>query len=103
MTSIGTTITLSVCLQYPHSPALLARGLASVLVIVPTIGITASVVCGLDLTEKVRIALIVMAPRCAARLTEALVSGADTGFAATLQIVVALLSVAVVPVWVIMG
>ena len=95
MTSIGTTIPLSACLQHLRSPSLLIRGLASILIIVPTIGITASFVCGLTLAEKVGIALVVIAPGAPVALRRALSSGADAGFAPTLQIVVALLAVPV--------
>jgi hypothetical protein len=41
---------------------LLFRGLLDILVIVPTLGIAASIVLGLDLAEKVGITLIVIAP-----------------------------------------
>jgi BASS family bile acid:Na+ symporter len=103
MASIGTSITLSVCLQYLRTPSLLIRGLASVLVIVPMIGIAASFVCGLNLAEKVGVALIVMAPGAPLALRRALGSGADAGLVTTLQIVVALLAVVVLPLWVVIG
>jgi BASS family bile acid:Na+ symporter len=103
MTSIGTAITLSVCFQHLRSLSLLTRGLASVLVIVPMIGIVASFICGLNLAEKVGVALIVMAPGAPLALRRALASGADAGFATTLQIVVALLAVVALPLWVIFG
>jgi hypothetical protein len=57
MSSIGTTVPLSICFQHLRSPALLTRGLASVLVIVPAIGIAASFLYGLGLAEKVGVAL----------------------------------------------
>jgi hypothetical protein len=47
-------------LPTPSFTVLARPGLA--LVIVPTIGITVSFICGLDLAEKVGVALIVMAP-----------------------------------------
>ena len=72
MTSIGTSITLSMCFQHLRAPSLLTRGLASVLVIVPMIGIAASFVCGLNLAEKVGVALIVMAPGAPLALRRAL-------------------------------
>jgi predicted Na+-dependent transporter len=103
MMSIGTAVTVSVCLDHLRSPALLTRGLTSVLVIVPMIGITASFVFGLNLVEKVGVALIVMAPGAPLALRRALASGADAGFAATLQIVVALLAVAALPLWIFVG
>ena len=95
MMSIGTAITLSVCFQHIRSPSLLTRGLGNVLVIVPTVGIAASFLFGLNLTEKVGVALIVMAPGAPLALRRALSSGADAGFATTLQVVVALLAVVV--------
>jgi len=82
---------------------LLARGLAIVLVVVPTIGIAASFICGLDLVEKVGVALIVMAPGAPLALRRALGSGAEASFASTLQVVVVLLAAPVLPLWVIIG
>jgi predicted Na+-dependent transporter len=103
MASIGTTVTMSMCLEYLRSPSLLARGIASVLVIVPIIGIAASFVCGLDLTEKVAIALMMMAPGAPLALRRALGSGANASFAPTLQVVVVLLAVPALPLWVLIG
>jgi bile acid:Na+ symporter, BASS family len=103
MVSIGTSVTLSVCFQHLRSPSLLIRGLASVLLIVPMIGIVASFACGLNVAEKVGVALIVMAPGAPLALRRALGSGADPGFATTLQIVTALLTAVVLPLWVVIG
>ena len=103
MMSIGTAVTVSVCFDNLRSPPLLTRGLSSVLVIVPAIGVSASFACGLNLAEKVGVALIVMAPGAPLALRRALASGADAGFATTLQIVVAFFAVAVLPLWVILG
>jgi BASS family bile acid:Na+ symporter len=103
MMSIGVAITLSACFQHIRSPSLLARGLASVLVIVPMVGIAASFLFGLDLAEKVGVALIVMAPGAPLALRRALGSGADVGFATTLQVVASLLAVVVLPLWVIIS
>jgi BASS family bile acid:Na+ symporter len=103
MISIGTAVTLSVCFQHIRSPSLLARGLGYVLVIVPMVGLAASFLLGLNLTEKVGVALIVMAPGAPLALRRALSSGADAGFATTLQVVVALLAVVVLPLWVMIG
>jgi BASS family bile acid:Na+ symporter len=103
MMSIGTTITLNACVQQLRSPYLLIRGLSSVLIIVPMIGIAGSIVCGLDLTEKVGIALIVMAPGAPLALRRALGSGADAGFASTLQVLAVLLAVPLLPLWVVIG
>jgi bile acid:Na+ symporter, BASS family len=103
MTSIGTSIAPSVCIQHLRSPSLLTRGLASVLVIVPMIGIAASFVCGLNLAEKVGVALIVMAPGAPLALRRALGSGTDAGYSTTLQIIATLLAVVVLPLWVVIG
>jgi predicted Na+-dependent transporter len=103
MTSIGTTVTLSGCLRYLLSPSLLVRGLVSVLVIVPIIGIVASFACSLDLAEKVGIALITMAPGAPLALRRALGSEAEAGFAPTLQVVVILLAVPMLPLWVVIA
>jgi BASS family bile acid:Na+ symporter len=103
MMSIGAAITMSACLQHIRSPSLLTRGLASVLVIVPMIGIAASFLFGLDLAEKVGVALIVMAPGAPLALRRALGSGADVGYATTLQVVAALLAMVVLPLWVIIS
>jgi predicted Na+-dependent transporter len=103
MISIGTTITLSTCFDYLRAPSLLIRGLVSVLLIVPMVGITASCAFNLDLREKVGVALIVIAPGAPLGLRRALTSGANAGFAATLQIAVAMLAVPVLPLWVIVA
>jgi len=103
MMSIGTAVTVSVCFDNLRSPPLLTRGLSSVLVIVPAIGVSASFACGLNLAEKVGVALIVIAPGAPLALRRALASGADAAFATTLQIVVAFLAVVVLPLWVILG
>ncbi len=103
MTSIGTTITPRLCLDRLRAPLSLIRGLTSVLVIVPIVGITMSFAFGLDLPEKVGLALIVTAPGAPLALRRALTSGADSGFAPTLQIVIAMLAVPALPLWVIIG
>ena len=103
MMSIGTAVTVSVCFDNLRSPPLLTRGLSSVLVIVPAIGVSVSFACDLSLAEKVGVALIVMAPGAPLALRRALASGADAAFATTLQIVVAFLAVVVLPLWVILG
>jgi len=103
MTSIGTAIAPSVCLEYIRSPYLLIRALINVLVIVPAIGIAASFAFGLSLPEKVGITLMVIAPGAPLALRRALGSGGDAGFAPTLQVAVAILAVAAVPFWVIIG
>jgi BASS family bile acid:Na+ symporter len=100
MTSIGTTITARDCLKHVQTPALLLRGLAAVVVIVPVIGIAASFAFGLSLPEKVGITLMVIAPGAPLALRRALGSGAAAGFAPTLQIVIAIVAVPAVPLWV---
>ena len=82
---------------------MLIRGLIRVLVIVPIIGIAMGFAFGLDLPEKVGLALIVLAPGAPLALRRALSSGADSGFAPTLQIVIAVLAVPALPLWVIIG
>jgi BASS family bile acid:Na+ symporter len=103
MASIGTTITPSTCLDHLRAPSPLIRGLVSVLLIVPIVGIATSYAFGLDLVEKVGVVLIAIAPGAPLALRRALSSGADVGFAATLQIVVAMLAVPLVPLWVIVA
>jgi bile acid:Na+ symporter, BASS family len=103
MTSIGTSITPSLCLDHLRAPWPLIRGLISVLVIVPIIGIAISFAFDLDLAEKVGVALIVIAPGAPLALRRALTSGADFGFAPTLQSVLAVLAVPAVPIWVIIA
>ena len=103
MMSIGTAVTVSACFDNLRSPSLLTRGLSSVLVIVPAIGVSVSFACDLSLAEKVGVALIVMAPGAPLALRRALASGADAAFATTLQIVVAFLAAVVLPLWVILG
>ena len=101
MASIGATITPSTCLDHLWAPSLLIRGLVSVLLIVPIVGIATSYAFGLDLVEKVGVVLMVIAPGAPLALRRALSSGADVGLAPTLQIVVAMLAVPAVPLWVI--
>ena len=93
MASIGTTITPEACFAHLRSPGLLIRGLASVLVAVPVIGIAAGFAFGLSLPEKVGITLMAIAPGAPLALRRALGSGADAGFAPTLQVAVAILAV----------
>jgi BASS family bile acid:Na+ symporter len=103
MASIGATITPSTCLDRLRAPSLLVRGLVSVLLIVPIAGIATSYAFDLDLLEKVGVVAIVIAPGAPLALRRALSSGADAGFAGTLQIVVAMLAVPVVPLWIIIA
>ncbi|HET6198551.1 MAG TPA: hypothetical protein VFE12_22490 [Acetobacteraceae bacterium] len=103
MASIGTTITPEACFAHLRSPGLLIRGLASVLVAVPVIGIAAGFAFGLSLPEKVGITLMAIAPGAPLALRRALGSGADAGFAPTLQVAVAILAVPAVPAWVIIA
>jgi bile acid:Na+ symporter, BASS family len=100
MTAIGTTITPNVFFGHIRSPAALIRGLFGILVVVPIIGIAISSAFGLSLAEKVGITLMAIAPGAPLALRRALGSGADAGFAPTLQIAVAILAVPAVPVWV---
>ena len=103
MTAIGTTITPSVSIRHLRSPSLLVRGLISVLVIVPAIGFATTFAFGLTLPEQVGVVLMVIAPGAPLALRRALASGADEGFAPTLQIAVAILAVPAVPLWVVVG
>ena len=103
MTSIGTTVTPSECLQHLRSPSLLFRGLINVLVIVPVIGLATTFAFSLTLPEQVGITLMVIAPGAPLALRRALTSGGDAGFAPTLQITVAIFAVPAVPLWVLIG
>ena len=103
MAAIGTTITPSVSIRHLRSPSLLVRGLVSVLVIVPTIGFATTIAFGLALPEQVGVVLMAIAPGAPLALRGALASGADEGFAPTLQIAVAILAVPAVPLWVVVG
>jgi BASS family bile acid:Na+ symporter len=100
MTAIGTTITPSDSLRHIRVPFQLARGIATAIVIVPVIGIAASFAFGLSLAEKVGIILMAIVPGAPLALRRALGSGADAGFAPTLQIAIAILAVPAVPLWV---
>lgn len=75
MTAIGTTVTPSECLQHLRSPSLLFRGLISVLVIVPVIGLATTSAFSLTLPEQVGITLMVIAPGAPLALRRALASG----------------------------
>jgi BASS family bile acid:Na+ symporter len=103
MAAIGTTITPSASIRHLRSPSLLVRGLVSVLVIVPVIGFATTIALGLALPEQVGVVLMAIAPGAPLALRRALASGADEGFAPTLQIAVAILAVPVVPLWVVVG
>lgn len=103
MTSIGTTITASVALGHLRAPSLLIRGIISVLVVVPIIGLAAGFAFGLERPEKVGIALMAIAPGAPLALRRALSSGGHAGFAPTLQIAIALLAVPAMPVWIFIG
>ena len=103
MTSIGTTVTPTDCLQHLRSPSLLIRGLISVLVIVPAIGFATTFAFDLSLPEQVGVVLMAIAPGAPLALRRALASGGDAGFAPTLQIALAILAVPAVPLWVVIG
>jgi Sodium Bile acid symporter family len=81
MTSIGTTVTPTDCLQHLRSPSLLIRGLISVLVIVPAIGFATTFAFGLSLPEQVGVVLMAIAPGAPLALRRALASGGHAGFA----------------------
>jgi BASS family bile acid:Na+ symporter len=103
MASIGTTITPSECFQHIRAPLSLVLGIVTSLVIVPAVGMVASVAFGLPLAEKVGIILMAIAPGAPLALRRAIGSGADAGFAPTLQVAIALLAVPAVPLWVEIG
>ena len=103
MTSIGTTITLRACLDHLRAPSLLIRGLVNVLLIVPILGIATTRALNLNLLEQVGVVLILIAPGAPLALRRALSTGVDVGFATTLQIVVTILAVPVLPLWVIVA
>ena len=103
MTSIGTTVTPTDCLQHLRSPSLLIRGLISVLVIVPAIGIATTFAFDLSLPEQVGVVLIAIAPGAPLALRRALASGGHAGFAPALQIALAILAVPALPLWVAVG
>ncbi len=103
MTSIGTTITPGRFFAHIRTPALLLRGLVCVLVVVPLAGFAAGFAFGLDPAERVGIVLMAIAPGAPLALRRALGTGGDAGFAPTLQIAVAVLAVAAMPLWVLIG
>jgi BASS family bile acid:Na+ symporter len=102
MAAIGTTITPSASLAHIRSPVLVL-GLVDVLVIVPLVGIATSFALGLSLAEKVGVTLVVISPGAPLALRRALASGGDAVFATTLQVVVVVLAIPVVPLWVVAG
>src|SRR5580693_4778090 len=103
MTSIGTTVTPTDCLQHLRSPSLLIRGLISVLVIVPAIGFATTFAFDLSLPEQVGVVLVAIAPGAPLALRRALASGGHAGFAPALQIALAILAVPALPLWVAVG
>jgi BASS family bile acid:Na+ symporter len=103
MASIGTAVAPATCLAHVRSPAALLRGLASVLVVVPAIGIAAGFALNLTLAEQVGITLMAIAPGAPLALRRALSSGGDAGFAPTLQVAVAIFAVPAVPCWVVIA
>ena len=103
MTSIGTTVTPTDCLQHLRSPSLLIRGLISVLVIVPAIGFATTFAFDLSLPEQVGVVLMAIAPGAPLALRRALASGGHAGFAPALQIALAILAVPALPLWVAVG
>ena len=90
---------------YPASPLAIPVGPGSRqrLVIVPAIGFATTITFGLALPEQVGVVLMAIAPGAPLALRRALASGADEGFAPTLQIAVAILAVPAVPLWVVVG
>lgn len=103
MTSIGTTVTPAAVLEHLRAPSLLIRGLVSVLVIVPAVGIAASLAFGLTLAEKVGVVLMAIAPGAPLALRRVLGSGGHASYGPTLQTAVVILAVPAVPTWVLIG
>ena len=103
MTSIGTVVTLTDCLQHLRSPSLLIRGLISVLVVVPAVGFATTFAFDLSLPVQVGVVLMAIAPGAPLALRRALASGGHAGFAPALQIALAILAVPALPLWVAVG
>ncbi len=103
MTSIGTTVSPSAFFGHVRAPSLLIRGLASVLVVVPVVGLAAGYAFQLNQPERIGVALMAIAPGAPLALRRSLRSGAHAGFAPTLQIAVAVLAIPALPLWVLIG
>ncbi len=78
-------------------PWLVARGLVSVLVVVPIIGIAVAHALGLSLAAQVGVALMAISPGAPVALRRSLDAGSHQSFAAVLQVLVALLAIVSMP------
>jgi BASS family bile acid:Na+ symporter len=79
-------------------PWLVARGLVSVLVVVPIIGVALAHALGLSLAAQVGVALMAISPGAPVALRRSLDAGSHQSFAAVLQVLVALLAIVSMPV-----
>ena len=78
-------------------PWLVARGLVSVLVVVPIVGVAVARALGLSLAAQVGVALMAISPGAPVALRRSLDAGSRQSFAAVLQVLVALLAIVSMP------
>lgn len=79
-------------------PWLVARGLISVLVLVPIVGVAVAHALGLTLAAQVGVALMAISPGAPVALRRSLDAGSRQSFAAVLQVLVALLAIVSMPI-----
>jgi BASS family bile acid:Na+ symporter len=79
-------------------PWLVARGLVSVLVVVPIVGVAVAHALDLSLEAQVGVALMAISPGAPVALRRSLDAGSRQSFAAVLQVLVALLAIVSMPV-----
>jgi BASS family bile acid:Na+ symporter len=78
-------------------PWLVARGLISVLVVVPFLGVAVARTLGLSLEAQVGVALMAISPGAPVALRRSLDAGSRQSFAAVLQVLVGLLAIVSMP------
>jgi len=102
MLAVGLAIDLRDLRWAWSRPGLVARGLLSVLVLVPLAGVAIAGVLDLTLPAQVGVALMAASPGAPVALRRSLDAGGHQSFAAVLQVLVALLAIVSMPVSVVL-
>jgi BASS family bile acid:Na+ symporter len=82
-------------------PALVARALMSVLVLMPVVAVMIGRVTGLSREAEIAVALMAISPGAPVALRRSMDAGGHHSFAAALQLLIASLAIVTMPLWVI--
>jgi BASS family bile acid:Na+ symporter len=100
MSSVGLGIVAGELRGVLRRPGLLLRGLATALVAMPLVAIGVTRALGVDRVREIGIVLMAVSPGAPLALRNALAAGGHRGFAAALQLAIALLAVLSMPLWI---